>query len=319
MDIPTREELYLLLSRAQDAFVWASGSADFGDGGAAKKGWDRIVSPLLDDIRATLQDSGQSEPKPAMTLAEMRDAEVPTPSSLGHLCAYVRDLLKQEHDYDTVVYAMSMAAHATFRYVASQLGASGFQASCAGFDFMRRSRRIDGPFMLILGEHMLYPQYDIDAELNEALDSWGAWAAKEVQKKLAEHPEGTVAAEVYEHWTRLARGEKYPLVPRDIDEVLEKISVLKDAEDELFTQLVESIEKLQDMAAPGTADEGELDANALLQRAGFAVVKIDPEHPVTQWRCDDCGTEYKEFTGVEPLCPIVGCRSSNATEVVEKG
>jgi len=137
-----------------------------------------------------------------MTEAEMREAPAASPKTIGELSDCIQSLVKQEHDYGTCVYAMSLAATAAFNYVASQLGVTGFQASCADLDIVRRTRSIKGPFMLIDGEKMLYPQYDLHAILSEAMNGWKEWAAKEAVKKLAEttsaHPD------VVAHWKSLA-------------------------------------------------------------------------------------------------------------------
>lgn len=137
-----------------------------------------------------------------MTEQEMRDARVHRLETPQELSNYIDSLVKQEHDYGTCVYAMSMAATATFNYVAHRLGATGFQASCADLDILRRTRNIDGPFALFKGRDALYPQYDLQARLDELLLSWRGWLAKEAAKLLAEienaHPD------VIAHWRKLA-------------------------------------------------------------------------------------------------------------------
>lgn len=140
-----------------------------------------------------------------MTETEMREDQAAHPKTIGELSDCIQALVKQDHDYGTCVYAMSLAATAAFNYVASQLGVTGFQASCADLDIVRRTRSINGPFMLIDGNKMLYPQYDLHAILSKAMDGWTEWAAKEAKKKLAEashaHPD------VVAHWEALAAKE----------------------------------------------------------------------------------------------------------------
>jgi hypothetical protein len=85
----------------------------------------------------------------AQTEQQMRDAKVPWPLTKEQLVEYVESLATRTHDYGTCVYAMSMAAQAAFNYVSRMLGVTGFQASCADLDFIRRTRSMDGPFMLI--------------------------------------------------------------------------------------------------------------------------------------------------------------------------
>lgn len=138
-----------------------------------------------------------------MTEKEMRESDVPTPKSEKELTKYINGLVKQEHDYGTCVYAMSMAATAAFNYVAHKLGVTGFQASCADLDIVRRTRRIDGPFMLIKGEDALYPQYDLRRRLEESLENWKPWMKEAAQKKLAgiTHP---IHPDVQAYWEKLA-------------------------------------------------------------------------------------------------------------------
>lgn len=140
-----------------------------------------------------------------MNEQEMREAEVPQLKNPGELLAYIDGLVSQEHDYGTCVYAMSMAAVAAFNYVAGRLGVTGFQASCADLDVLRRTRRIKGPFMFVDAAKMLYPQYDIERDVREAIEKWMGWASVEAEKLLAgdtAHTHPNVVA----HWQRLANG-----------------------------------------------------------------------------------------------------------------
>jgi hypothetical protein len=61
--------------------------------------------------------------------------------------------------------------------------------------------------MLIDAEKMLYPQYDIRNNLEEALEKWKPWAAEEAEKKLAEATD-LVADRVRNHWIYLASLKK---------------------------------------------------------------------------------------------------------------
>lgn len=137
------------------------------------------------------------------TEQELREYEVETPQDISQLNALIALLADRNHDYGTFVYAMSIAAAAAFNYMASRLGVSGFQAGCADMDFLRRTRRISGPFMLVKGENMLYPQYDIPAEVQEALSKWRGWAAEQAEKLLKEKDK-FVAPAVRAHWEQLA-------------------------------------------------------------------------------------------------------------------
>lgn len=148
------------------------------------------------------QKMAASMKEPASTEKEMREAKVPWPYTKEQLTEYVESLVHKSHDYGTCVYAMSMAAEAAFNYVAHCLGVTGFQASCADLDFIRRTRHMDGPFILLKAEDALYPQYDLPAKLDEAMESWRPWLKEHAEKNLSKsehaHPE------VVKHWKELA-------------------------------------------------------------------------------------------------------------------
>lgn len=139
----------------------------------------------------------------------MREQEVPTPKDSAELGRYIDGLVNQQHSYGTCVYAMSMAATAAFNMVASRLGVTGFQASCADLDIVRRTRRIKGPFMLIKLEDALYPQCDLLGKVrDEFLQSENSreWLRAEAQKCLdeAEKDGFPVHPNVKTHWHLLA-------------------------------------------------------------------------------------------------------------------
>lgn len=135
------------------------------------------------------------------TEQEMREETAPTFDSVEELQGYINSLVDRQHDYGTCVYAMSLAATAAFNFVARRLGVTGFQASCAGLDIIRRTRRMDCPFVIITARDELYPQYDNAAKLKECQASWRPWLAEEAKKMLAEsggHPD------VVARWKELA-------------------------------------------------------------------------------------------------------------------
>lgn len=144
---------------------------------------------------ATMLETAQSE-------AEMRDAKVPWPYTKEQLAQYVESLVNRQHDYGTCVYAMSMAACAAFYYVANQLGVTGFQSSCADMDFIKRTRHLEGPFMLVDASKALYPQYDVVSEVAKMLDKCRPWLKEQAKKNLADSPNATEA--VVAHWQKLA-------------------------------------------------------------------------------------------------------------------
>jgi hypothetical protein len=139
-----------------------------------------------------------------MTEKEMREAEVPWPENIKELTKYIGKLVDQKHDYGTCVYAMSMAATAAFYYVSHKLGVTGFQASCADLDIIRRTRHIEGPFAMIDAHDMLYPQSDIMEKVQKYLSEWKSWAGKEAEKLLASNKETEIHPNVWAHWKRLS-------------------------------------------------------------------------------------------------------------------
>lgn len=144
------------------------------------------------------------------TEATMRAEKVPFFKTIEELNAYINELLTMQHDYGTSAYAMSLAATAAFNFVASKLGCTGFQASCADLDILRRTRHIEGPFMFIKADDALYPQYDIRGKVNEWLGSADLknWLRDAAKEKLEDSAGNDMPAHpaVRAHWRALAGG-----------------------------------------------------------------------------------------------------------------
>jgi len=66
----------------------------------------------------------------------------------------------------------------------TKLGVTGFQSSCADLSFLRRSRHIEGPFMIMMAENALYPQTDPREKLDEALTEWKPWLKEQAEKNF---------------------------------------------------------------------------------------------------------------------------------------
>lgn len=133
--------------------------------------------------------------------AQMRGSKVETPHTLKELTDYVNALVERQHDYGTCVYAMSMAATAAFKYVAHKLGVTGFQASCADMDIIRRTRNLER-FMILDAEKWLYPQYDPQGEVDKFRAECTDWLRDAARRKLRDsaHAHPNVLA----HWKKLA-------------------------------------------------------------------------------------------------------------------
>jgi hypothetical protein len=141
-----------------------------------------------------------------MTEQEMRESEVKKVTTIEELSSYIAELVNQNHDYGTCVYAMSMSAVATFYYVAHKLGVTGFQACCADWDFLRRTRRMD-KFKILDLENLLFPQYqDEFKSYEELIKENKSWLSKEAEKRLAANPNAHPA--VIKHWKELATTNK---------------------------------------------------------------------------------------------------------------
>lgn len=138
-----------------------------------------------------------------MTEEEMRDSKVPYFTTKEELDEYVNSLINQNHDYGTAVYAISLSATAMFNYVACKMGASGFQASCADLDVLRRIRGLEGPFMIIKLDDALYPQYDLHGRLQEFIDENRDYL-KDAAKKQLENASDYMHVDVRKHMERIA-------------------------------------------------------------------------------------------------------------------
>ena len=138
------------------------------------------------------------------TEKDCRDFKVPSFETKEELMAFIDSLDNLNHDYGTAAYSMSLAATAAFNYIAHRFGVTGFQASCADLDILRRTRHMEGPFMIINFEDHLYPQYDLRKRLEESIENNKEWFKTEAAKKLAESP--NAAPSVIDHWKSLSQG-----------------------------------------------------------------------------------------------------------------
>lgn len=139
------------------------------------------------------------------TEQEMRDEKIPDCQTEAELIQYIHDNVEREHDYGTCVYAMSNSAVAVFNYVASKLGVTGFQASCADLDILRHTRNWKAGRILDY-EKLLYPQYcnsDEFPSAQQCIEENKEWLSEEARKKLKE-TDMPVSPNVLEHWKMLA-------------------------------------------------------------------------------------------------------------------
>ena len=79
---------------------------------------------------------------------------------------------------------------------------TGFQASFGELNFLRLMRSMKGPFIILKAEDLLFPQYDLQDQLREAIDGWQPWVKEQSVKYLAESKGAHPA--VIAHWKKLA-------------------------------------------------------------------------------------------------------------------
>lgn len=152
------------------------------------------------------------------TEEQLRDAKAPWPKTLAELTEVVEALREREHHYGTCVYAMSIAATASFNYMASALGVTGFQAECADLDVLKRTRGYKHGFRVIDYSNLLYPQYDRNLRLSPEKmlaedDDLRRRIVEEAKKSIAEAG-NHVAPRVLAHWEHLVA--HYDTKPADL-------------------------------------------------------------------------------------------------------
>lgn len=140
----------------------------------------------------------------AQTEAQMRDTKAPWPKTEEELLAYVKSLVDRPHDYGTCVYAMSLAAVAAFNFIAARLGTTGFQASCADMDIIRRTRGMEDGFMILDASNLLYPQYDLIGKAEKFIAERRVDLAKKARQLLEDRKGEPVSERVVQHWRDLA-------------------------------------------------------------------------------------------------------------------
>lgn len=127
--------------------------------------------------------------------------------TIGELTAELAaavDFKYADDGYNKSAEAMVTCAVAAFDWAASQVGATGFQASWAALTAYAKQMGIDGPLMVFQGANALYPQYDLPVRLNDWLtsDLMRTWLADQAVEKLAADS-GLAHPNVEAHWRAL--------------------------------------------------------------------------------------------------------------------
>ena len=165
------------------------------------------VAPEGSGDRASAEAGGVMEP--TVKSRERPNGEVPWPKSLNELTEYIEQMRAWPNDrraesYGACVYAMANASLATFRYMASQLGATGFQASCADMEFLVQNRGYANGMMLLNAEDLLYPQYDLKDRVEKWIAKSRVKLAPVAATKLVETSSNNISVAVRARWEEIA-------------------------------------------------------------------------------------------------------------------
>ena len=127
--------------------------------------------------------------------------------TLESLQSFVLSLVNDyDHDYGTIVHAMTAAAIATIDAMdkSEQGGITGFQASCITWKFINEWHGYNHPMKLLHFNKMLYPQYEYDFQKTIPKEAW-LWLQKESRKNLNDKLHCSL--DVADHWKNIANGK----------------------------------------------------------------------------------------------------------------
>ena len=143
------------------------------------------------------------------TEKELRGYKLDFPKTLDEAIVLIKAVVNREHTYGTSAYAASISSTLIFNWVCHELGLTGFQASCADLDILRRTRNME-MFRIIKYENLLYPQYlnsdnfPTIQDLEEDPET-RKWLKKEATKRLGER--GEIHPVVKDRWEYLSKLE----------------------------------------------------------------------------------------------------------------
>jgi len=142
-----------------------------------------------------------------MTEKQLREWAVPYVKTREELDAILNNLSTRKQDYGTCVYSVSIATVATYNYMNTVVGSSGFQAGCADIDFIARVRGLKNGFQIIDFSNVIYPLYFNNTEkfpnATDILLNNLEVIAIEVQKRLKDYKENGskgIHPDVLNHW-----------------------------------------------------------------------------------------------------------------------
>lgn len=119
---------------------------------------------------------------------------------------YVEELESGSHGYNSIADALTLSTVAFFNYFASKHGMTGFQASWSGLQFIKQTRNIDAPFMIVDSSKLLYPQYDLESDVREFLEESKKGLAEKARENLKDANKHT-SSRVIARWEELAKQE----------------------------------------------------------------------------------------------------------------
>ena len=134
---------------------------------------------------------------------QLRTYKVPSIHSEEDLLNTIRTLVNRDADYGTSVYSTSIAATATFNYLAHCKKITVFQASCADLDILRRIRGYDTGFMVIDYDKLLYPQYEDRIHGYWQYVKENLTALAQVARRLLSENHGATSSLIVDHWKKI--------------------------------------------------------------------------------------------------------------------
>jgi hypothetical protein len=126
---------------------------------------------------------------------------------IARLIAHIRERANAGHDYNSSAEAVRDTAIEAFNLMGDLLGITGFQAGWAALEAYAKVQQIDGPLIMLKGEDLLYPQYDIPAKVATWIAEQEEWLEEQATQKLVNAGEDVHPA-VRRHWEDLARVRK---------------------------------------------------------------------------------------------------------------
>lgn len=120
---------------------------------------------------------------------------------------YLEELESKNHTYETITDALTDATLAFFNYFAVKHDMTGYQCSWAELQFLKKSRGMQAPFMIVDSSKMLYPQYDLHKDLDEFLEDSMDELSK-IAKENLDNNDGYISKRVLNRWKELVGYKK---------------------------------------------------------------------------------------------------------------